>query len=93
MSCIVVRKRYPVKKRVNYLLTQVVQSNKYYKSCTVGVTSEVGLTTDRNLAEPSRLRNTMSFIPLRYPKSRGTSDYTTVWLIDPKSISLMMELS
>ena len=41
-----VRKRYTVKKRVNYLLTEVIQSNKYYKSRTVGVTSEVGLTTD-----------------------------------------------
>ena len=33
--------------RVNYLLTQVVQYDKYYKSRAVGVTSEVGLTTDR----------------------------------------------
>ena len=32
---------------VNYLLTEVVQSNKF-ESCAVGVTSEVGLTTDRN---------------------------------------------
>ena len=31
--------------RVNNLLTEVVQSNKY-KSRAVGVTSEVGLTTD-----------------------------------------------
>ena len=29
----------------------MVQSNKYYKSRAVGVTSEVGLTTDRDLAE------------------------------------------
>ena len=36
--------------RVNYLLTAVVQSNKYHKSHTVGVTSEVGLTTDRDLS-------------------------------------------
>ena len=28
----------------------MVQSNKYYKSHTVGVTSEVGLTTDRDLS-------------------------------------------
>ena len=28
---------------------EVVQSNKYYKSRAVGVTSEVGLTTDRDL--------------------------------------------
>ena len=36
--------------RVNYLLTEVVQSNKYHKSCAVGVMSEVGLTTDRDLS-------------------------------------------
>ena len=30
--------------RVNYLLSEAVQSNKYYKS---GVTSEVGLPTNR----------------------------------------------
>ena len=35
---------------VNYLLTEVVQSNKYYKSHTVGVMSEVGLITDRDLS-------------------------------------------
>ena len=29
------------------------QSNKYYKSHAVGVTSEVGLTTDRDLSELS----------------------------------------
>ena len=28
----------------------MVQFNKYYKSCAVGVTSEVGLTTDRYLS-------------------------------------------
>ena len=28
----------------------MVQSNKYYKSHTVGVTSEVGLTIDRDLS-------------------------------------------
>ena len=28
----------------------MIQSNKYYKSCAVGVTSEVGLTTDRDLS-------------------------------------------
>ena len=37
-----VRKRY-IQNRVNYLLTEVVQSDKYYKSHAVGVTSEVGL--------------------------------------------------
>ena len=35
--------------RVNYLLTEVIQSNKYYKSRAVGDTSEVDLTTDRDL--------------------------------------------
>ena len=30
----------------------MVQSNKYYKSHAVGVTSKVGLTTDWDLAEP-----------------------------------------
>ena len=35
---------------VSYLFTEVVQSNKYYKFCAVGVTSEVGLTIDRNLS-------------------------------------------
>ena len=49
--CIVVRKRYTVKERVNYLLTEVVKSYKYHKSCAVGITSEDGLTTDRDLAE------------------------------------------
>ena len=47
--------------RVNYLLTPVVQSNKYYKSRAIGVTSEVGLTTDRDLAEYPCLWNTTSF--------------------------------
>ena len=32
------------------LLTEVVQSNKYYKSRTIDVTSEVGLTTDRDFS-------------------------------------------
>ena len=57
---------------VNYLLTEMVQSNKCYKSRVVSVTSKVGLTTDRELEELSCLRNTTSFIPLRYRKSRGT---------------------
>ena len=63
--------------RVNYLSNEVVQSNRYYKSCAVGVTSEVGLTTDRDLAEPWCLRNTTSFIPPQYRKSHGMSHYTT----------------
>ena len=33
---------------VNYLLTEVVQSNEYYKSRAVGVTSKVSLTTDQD---------------------------------------------
>ena len=57
----------------------MVQSNKYHKSRAVGVTSEVGLITDRDLAEPSGLRNTTSFIPLRYRKSRSTDHYATMW--------------
>ena len=56
----------------------MVQSSKYYKSRAVGVMSEVGLTTDRDLAEPLCLWNTTSFIPSRYRKSRGTSHYTTL---------------
>ena len=59
----------------------MVQSNKYYKSRTVGVTSEVGLTTDRDLAEVSCLRNTTSFILPRYWKSRGTNHYTPLLLL------------
>ena len=35
---------------VNYLSIDVVQSNTYYKSRAIGVTSEVGLTTDRDLS-------------------------------------------
>ena len=55
----------------------MVQPNKYYKSRAVGVTSKVGLTTDRDLAEHACLRNTTYFIPPRYRKSRATSHYTT----------------
>ena len=36
----------------------MVQSNKYYKSRAVGVTSEVGLITDRDLAELWRAKET-----------------------------------
>ena len=32
-----------LRNRINYLLTQVVQSDTYYKSCAVGVTFKVGL--------------------------------------------------
>ena len=55
----------------------MVKSNKYYKSRAAGVTSEVSLTTDRDLYVPPCLRNSTSFMPLRYQKSRGTSLYTT----------------
>ena len=55
----------------------MVQSNKHSKSGAGGVMSEIGLTTDRDLAEPSSLRNMTSLIPPRYLKSRGTSNYTT----------------
>ena len=51
--------------RVNYLLTGVVQSNKYHKSCAMGVMSEVRLTADRDLLVPTCLRNTTFFILLR----------------------------
>ena len=48
----------------------MVHSNKYYKPCAEGVT------TDRDLAESSCLRNTTSFIPPRYRKTHGTSHDT-----------------
>ena len=57
----------------------MVQSNKYYESRAVDVTSEVGLTTDQDLSVPTYLRNTTSFIPPRYRKSFGTSHYTKVF--------------
>ena len=38
--------------------------------------SQVGLTTDRDLSVSTCLRNTTSFIPLRYQKSHGTNHYT-----------------
>ena len=75
---------------VNYLLTKVVQFNKYYKSRAVGVTSEVGLTTDRDLAEPSCLRNTKSFIPPWYRKSRGTSHCITNMITGKSTTSLLL---
>ena len=56
----------------------MVPSDKYYKSHIVGVTSEVGLSTDRDLSVLMCLRNTMSFIPPQYRKSYGTIHYTTV---------------
>ena len=43
----------------------------------MGVTSEVGLTNDRDLAKPWCLRNMTSFIPPRYWKALGTSHYIT----------------
>ena len=55
----------------------MVKSNKYYKSHTVGVRSEVGLSTDQYLAESSCLRNMMSFIPPRYRMPRVTNHNTT----------------
>ena len=73
------RGKEEIQSEIKSYLTEVVQSNKYYKHRVVGVTSEVSLTTDRDLAERSCLRNTMSFIPLRYRKSRGTSHYTTLF--------------
>ena len=63
----------------------MVPSNKYYKSHSVGVTSEVGqLFTEIFQSSLSLLsassacfRSTTSFILPRYWKSRGTSHYTT----------------
>ena len=49
---------------------------QHYKSRVAGVTTEVGLNTDRDLKVPTCLRNSASFIPLRYRKSRGTGHYT-----------------
>ena len=46
----------------------MAQSNKYYKSPSVGVTSEVDLTTDRDLAKLLSLRNTTSFIPVQHKR-------------------------
>ena len=42
----------------------------------MSVMSEVGLTTDRDLAEHLCLRNTTSFMPPWHQKSHGTSHYT-----------------
>ena len=55
----------------------MVKSNKY-KFCTTGVRFKVGLNTDRDLYVLTCLRNTASFIPLRYRESHGTSHYTTL---------------
>ena len=77
------RKRYTVK-ILNCILTQVLQSDKYYKSLAVGVTSEVGLTPDRR---PFRVISLLlflllplstSFILPQYRKLCGTSHYTTM---------------
>ena len=57
----------------------MAQSNEYYKSCTIGVMSEVGLTTDQELSGVTCSSNTMSFMPPRYRKSCGTSHYTTFY--------------
>ena len=46
----------------------MVQSNKYYKSHAVAVTSEVGLTTDRSLAEPSMLKKENVFYTSVFPE-------------------------
>ena len=78
LECCIVARKW---NRVIYLLTEVVQSYKYYKSRAVGVTSEVGFTTDWDLAEHWCSRNTTPFIPPGCRKSRGTSHYTT-WRFD-----------
>ena len=61
-----------------FYVTEVVPSDKYYKSHAVGVSSKVGLTTDRDLLIKTCLRNITSFIPLRYRKSHSMSHYTTI---------------
>ena len=62
----------------------MIQFDEYYKSLAVGVTSEIGLLLTNVLQSSSvsasasvGLRNTVSFIHLRYRKSHGTSHYTT----------------
>ena len=74
------------------LLNEVVQSDKYYKSRAVGVTSNCGLSTDRDLSVPTCLRNTTSFIPLRYRKSCDTRYYTTqtTFSVETKLTSLLV---
>ena len=52
----------------NYLLTEVVQTNKYHKFHAVGVMSEVGLTTDRDLSELSVLRKHNDFNSSEIPE-------------------------
>ena len=54
---------------VNYLLTEEVQSNKYYKSYAVGVTSKFGLTTDRDLSVLIVLKKTQRLLFLRDTRS------------------------
>ena len=48
--CCIVEGRDTQWNRANYLLTEVVLSDKYYKSRAVSITSKVGLTTDRDLS-------------------------------------------
>ena len=47
--------------RDNYLLTEVVQSNKYYKFRAVDVTSKVGRTTDQDLSVLAVLKKHISY--------------------------------
>ena len=75
--------------KVHYLLTRGLQSDEYYKSRTVGVMSEVGLTTDRRPSELclcfrlclAVLQKHGVFILPRYRKSCGTCHYTTLWCV------------
>ena len=46
----------------------MVQSNTFYKSRTVGVTSEIGLTTDRDLAQLSVLKKHDVFYTTAIPE-------------------------
>ena len=57
---------------VNYLLTQVVQSDKYYKSLAVGFMFKVGLITDRR---PSELSLSLLLFLLLSPSLRDMASF------------------
>ena len=69
----------------------MVQSKKYYKSRTVGVTSQVGLTTDRDLVEPSVLKKHDVFYTSTIPEVTWYEPlYNT---ISSPSISILSSVS
>ena len=72
--CIMIRKRYTVKIELTIYQLKRYSPTNIISLALWFVSSKVGLTTCRTL---TCLRYTMSFIPLRYRKSRGTSHYTT----------------